>query len=149
LCALPDEETLGGEGVGLHVHVRARHVVHEGTLAHVWEACHKERAFIGVDARQSRHVLPHLLQESQTRFQLLGHGGHSSHGCLFQHFAPIQTVGVLHQSDVVFGDVVYQRSGAVQVSQRQLVMILVIQHIDQSRVKRVDVIRLREVLKDV
>ena len=94
-------------------------------------------------------MFPDFLQESETGLEFLGHGGHPSHGGLLEHLAAVKTVGVLHEADVVLGDIIDQRAGRVQVPQSQLIVVLVIQHVDQGRVEGVDVVRLREVLQDV
>jgi len=57
-----DKERLGSEGVGLDVDVGTRDLVHERRLADVGETCDEERARVGVDRRQTRQMLAHLLE---------------------------------------------------------------------------------------
>ena len=55
-----DKERLGGEGVGLDLHVRPGHLVHEAGLPHVGKAADQEGARVGVDGGQTGEMLPHL-----------------------------------------------------------------------------------------
>ena len=50
------------------------YLVHEGALADVGVAAHEQRAGVGVDGRQARQMLPHLLEVGQRR---AGSGGES------------------------------------------------------------------------
>ena len=55
-----DEERLGGEGVGLDLHVRPGDLVHEAGFPHVGEAADQEGARVGVNGGQAGEMLSHL-----------------------------------------------------------------------------------------
>lgn len=42
-------ERLGGEGVGLHLDVSSRHLIHEAGLAHIGEATDEEGAGVRIN----------------------------------------------------------------------------------------------------
>ena len=54
------EERLGGEGVGLHLDVRARYLVDEARLAHVGKAGDQDGPGIWIDGGKTTEVLANL-----------------------------------------------------------------------------------------
>ena len=145
---VPHVDALGGERVRLHLHVRARDFVHERRLADVGVAAHQDGARVGVYARQTGHVLPDLLQVRQRRRVFLHDRAHAPERRAFQLFAAVQRVAVLQQLDVVLRDLVDDVARGVELPERQLVVVLVVQHVEQVGVERVDVVHAREVVQD-
>eukprot|EP00962_Isochrysis_galbana_P021975 scaffold6512_cov132-Isochrysis_galbana.AAC.3 len=169
------EERLCGEGVRLHVNVCARHAVHERRLADVgvacemgsararasraqrapgaarrgWRTCDDDCSSGRVDGRQPHHVLPHLLQVLERALLPLHNGAHSAERRALQRFAPVERVAVLEQLDIVTAHPVDELLGEVELAQSKLEVVAVVQHVDQIRVERVDVIQPREVGQDL
>ena len=142
-------QALSGERVGLHLDISTRDVVDKTTLAHIWKSCNQNRPFEGVDCWQSGKVFPHLLQVIQGLRKLLQTGAHSSECCSLEHFATVQTVSVLQQSVVILANIVDHIPTRTHVTKSQLVVILVVKHVDQVAVKWVDVIQLWKLLNDL
>mmetsp|Transcript_38497 Transcript_38497/g.85933 ORF Transcript_38497/g.85933 Transcript_38497/m.85933 type:complete len:380 (+) Transcript_38497:508-1647(+) len=74
---VPHVQRLGREGVRLHLHVRAGHLVHEGGLAHVGVAADDEGPRVGVDRGEAAQVLAHLLEVRQARLLTLDDRHHT------------------------------------------------------------------------
>jgi hypothetical protein len=68
--------------------------------------------------------LPYLLQILKRLILSLHDGGHPAQGGLLQLLAPVETVPELEQTHVVLRHVIDQVAGRVDLSQRQLVVIL-------------------------
>lgn len=147
IIGMSDEKTLGGKGIRLDVNISTGDIVHKGRFTDIGETRDQEGSFIRVDTWETAHVFSDFFQKAERSFELLSHGGHASQGSFLKHLAPVEGIGVFHKSYVIFADVVDQRSGCVDVPQSQLVMVLVIKHVDQSRVERVDVVSLGEILE--
>ena len=137
---VPDKERLGGEGVRLHVHVGPGHLVHEAGLAHVRVACDQEGAGVGVDGGETGHVLPDLLQVGQGVLEPLHQGAHAPKAGALQLLAAVQRVSKLEEAAVILGNAVHLVPGRVNLTQRQLVVILVIKDVQQVSVKWMNVL---------
>merc|ERR1719219_3113124 len=144
-----DVQTLGGEGVGLHLHISSRDLVDEAGLADVRESCDDQSPGVGVDGREPTEVLPDLLQVLEALVLSPHDGRHPSQGGSLQLLTPVQRVTKLQESDVVLGHVVNEVPGSVDLTQSQLVMVFVIQNIHQIGIERMDVFQLRKVLQDL
>ena len=140
-----DVQRLGGERVRLHVDVRARHLVHERRLADVGVAGDDDRPRRRVDRRQAHQVLAHLLEVLEGALLALEHGAHAAERGALERLAAVERVAVLEQLDVVLADAVDQLARDVQLAERELVVVAVVQHVDQVGVERVDVLEPREV----
>jgi hypothetical protein len=138
------KERLCGEGVRLDLDVCARDLVDEARLAHVREPGHKERSRVGVDRGQTREMLADLLEVGQRRRQALHQRAHAAERRPLKLLAPVQRVAVLEQPDVVLPDVVDHVHCSVHLPERELVVVLVVQHIHQVRVEGVHVVHLGE-----
>mmetsp|Transcript_14775 Transcript_14775/g.32614 ORF Transcript_14775/g.32614 Transcript_14775/m.32614 type:complete len:267 (+) Transcript_14775:1428-2228(+) len=141
------EEGLGGEGVGLHVHVCAGHLVHERGLAHVGVAGQQQCAGVGVQGRQTRDVLAHLLEIAQGCFELLQHCAHATHGCALELLTPVERVSVLQQAQIVLRKARNQVLSSVHLSQGELEVVSVVQDVHKVCVEGVDVVQAGEVLQ--
>ena len=69
-------------------------------------------------------MLPDLLQILQTLVLSPHDGGHPPQGRPLELLAPVQRVSELEEPDIVLGHVVDEVAGGVDLSQRQLVMVL-------------------------
>mmetsp|Transcript_985 Transcript_985/g.2998 ORF Transcript_985/g.2998 Transcript_985/m.2998 type:complete len:246 (-) Transcript_985:17-754(-) len=146
---VPDEKRLSREGIRLHVHIRVGDNVHEGRLAHIGVACEDQRTSRRVDGRQTPEVLSDLFEVGQGPVQLLHTSAHAAKCGSLQHFALVEAVRKLHHLGVILGNVVYDFLRRVDLAQRQLVVITVIQHVAQIGVEGVDVVNLGELLQDL
>ena len=147
MTKLPDKEGLGGERVGLDIHIGVGDVVHETGLADIREAGDHEGAFIGIHAGETGHVLANFFQVDEGRLELLGHGGHAAETSLLKHFAAVERVGIFHESKVILGNVVDEGTCRVDVAECELVMVLVVKDVDKGGVERVDIVGFWEILK--
>mmetsp|Transcript_9210 Transcript_9210/g.22947 ORF Transcript_9210/g.22947 Transcript_9210/m.22947 type:complete len:243 (+) Transcript_9210:1379-2107(+) len=144
-----DEERLCGEGVGLHIYASIGDYVHEGRLSYVRIASKDQCARRGVDRRQPAQVLPHFLKVRERPAQLLHRSAHAAQRSPLEHLALVQAVSKLHHLHVVLGDAVDYLLGRIDLTQCQLVVVAVVQHVAKICVERVDVVNLREVLQDL
>ena len=138
-----EEERLGRERVGLHVHVRARHFVHEAGLADIGEAAQDQGTVRRVDRGETRHVLSHLLQVAERGIELLHDGAHTTQRRVLQLLASVEGIAVLQQTDVVLTDLGDNVLGGVDLTQGQFVVISVVQHVDQIGEEGMDLLILR------
>mmetsp|Transcript_24946 Transcript_24946/g.47820 ORF Transcript_24946/g.47820 Transcript_24946/m.47820 type:complete len:257 (+) Transcript_24946:1583-2353(+) len=139
------EETLGGEGIRLDIHVGACDFVHEGTLTHIRQSAHEQRPRIRIQRRQSAHVLPDFLQVTQTRLLPLQNGAHPTQRRPLETLASVQAVAVLDHADHVAGDAVAELLGRVDLTEGELVVISVVEGVAEVGVEGVDVGEAREV----
>lgn len=138
---VPNEERLGREGVRLHVDVGARHLVDERRLAHVRVAADEERARRRVDRRQTRHVLADLLEVRQRVLLPLHDGRHATERRLLELLAPVQGVAELDEAAVVLADLDNQVARRIDLTERELVVVLVVQDVEQRAQEGVQVLR--------
>lgn len=158
---VPDEERLGGKGVGLDVDVRPGDLVDEGRLSDVGVTANEESTGGGVDGRETGHVLSDLLEVGKGILLTTHDGGHSeqeeshqlrprkqrvafdspSKGSLLELLASVQTVSELEQSAVILSDGDDQVSGSVELSKSELVVVLVVEYVEQGGEERVEVLR--------
>ena len=124
------EERLRRERVGLHVHVRARHFVHEARFTHVREPAQNQRAVRWVDRGQTVHVLADFFQVAQRRVQLLHHRAHTTQSRVLQLLAAVERLRVLQQTHVVLTDLGHHILSSVDLTQSQFVVVAVVQHVD-------------------
>ena len=86
--------------------------------------CDEEGPRVGVDGGQPAEVLPHLLEVLQALVLPPHDGRHPPQRRPLQLLAAVQRVPELEQPDIVLGHVVDEVAGGVDLSQRQLVVIL-------------------------
>jgi len=94
-------------------------------------------------------VLPDLLQVLERALLALHHRAHTAERGALQRLAAVERVAVLEQLDVVAPDLVDELLRQVQLAQRQLEVVAVVQHVDQVRVEGVDVVQPRKVGQDL
>ena len=122
---------------------------------------------VGVDGWQPAEVLPDLLQVLQALVLPPHNGCHPTQGSSlqlltpagrghdnyneYQHHQvlPVQRITELQEPDVVLGHVINEVPGCVDLTQRQLVMVFVVQNVHKISVERMDVFQLGKVLQDL
>ena len=138
------KQRLCGEGVRLDLNVGPRDLVHEAGLADVGEPADEDGASVGVDGGEPGQVLPHLLQVLQALVLPLHDGAHPTQRRSLQLLAAVERVAELHEADVVARHAVDEVFGGVDLPQRQLVVVLVVENVHEIGVERVDVVQLGE-----
>jgi hypothetical protein len=123
-------------------------LVHERRLADVWVAADEQRPGVWVDGRQAAQVLAHLLQVGQRGALALHQGAHAAQGGALERLAAVERVAVLEQAHVVLGHRVDEAARGVELAQRQLVVVLVVEDVHEVGVEGVHVVHLGEVLQD-
>mmetsp|Transcript_65566 Transcript_65566/g.75425 ORF Transcript_65566/g.75425 Transcript_65566/m.75425 type:complete len:258 (+) Transcript_65566:1410-2183(+) len=119
-------QRFGGESVGLNLYVGIGDDVHETGLTHVGITGDNQCTCVGINRWQSCKMLSDFLQEHQTGVHLFDNRGHSSQSGTLEHLATIERIGVLHETDVLLGDVVDETFGGVQMTQSQFKMITIV-----------------------
>jgi hypothetical protein len=138
VVSVTDKERLGGEGVGLDLDISASELVHETTLSDVGVATEKERSGVGVDGRKTRKMLTHLFEVLEGRVLALHERTHTTEGSLLELLASVERVSVLEKTHVVLAEVLDEVSASVELTESELVVILVVQNVDQVSIERVD-----------
>ena len=138
------KQRLGGEGVRLDFDVCPRDLVHEAGLPDVWEPAHEDGAGVGIDGGEPGEVLPHLLKVLEALVLPLHDGAHPTQRRSLQLLAAVERVAELHETYVVPSHAVDEVFGRVDLPQRQLVVVLVVQDVHEVGVERMDVVQLRE-----
>mmetsp|Transcript_26169 Transcript_26169/g.55211 ORF Transcript_26169/g.55211 Transcript_26169/m.55211 type:complete len:235 (+) Transcript_26169:1681-2385(+) len=133
------EERLGGKGVGLHVNVGPCDFVHEGTLSNIGQTTHQQSPRIRIQCGQSRHVLPHLLQITQTRLLPLQNGTHPTQRRPLQTLASVERIAVFDHTDHIPGHGVDELLGRVDLSEGELVVIAIVERVAEVGVEGMDV----------
>ncbi len=85
-----------------------------------------------------------LLQVPKALILSFHDGAHTTEGRAFQLLAAIERITKLEQSNVVLGHVIDEVSGSVDLTQGQLVVVPVIEHIHEIGVKGMDIVELRK-----
>lgn len=94
-------------------------------------------------------MLPDLLKILKALCLALHDGGHSAEGSPLELLAPVQRVSVLEETHIVLGDIVDEVESDVDLTEGQLVVVLVIEDVHKISIERVDVIQLGEVCQDL
>ena len=110
-----DVNRLRRERVRLHLNIRSRHLVHKARFTHIRIPAHQNRPRVRIDARQTRHVLSHLLQIRQARRVFFHDGAHPPQRRSFQLLTPVQRIPILEQFHVILRDFINHRSRRVQL----------------------------------
>ena len=138
------KQRLCREGVRLHFHVGARDLVDEAGLADVGKAAYEDGTSVGIDGRQPGQVLPNLFQVLEALLLPLHDGAHAPQCGALELLAAVHGVGKLDQPNIVLRHVVYEVLSGVDLTQGQLVVVLVVQDVHEVPVEGVYVVQLRE-----
>lgn len=76
-------------------------------------------------------MLPDLLEICQGVLLPLHDGGHSTKSGPLELLASVQRITELEQSNVIFGDLRDEMTGSIELTKRELVVVLVVQDIQQ------------------
>lgn len=125
------EEGFGGEGVRLNIHICSSDLVHKARLADIGVTTAQQCSGGRVNGGETAHVLPDLFQIGQWVFLSFNDGGHTTESGFLELLASIERVTKLEQSGIIFADGVDQVSSSVDLTQSQLVMVLVVQDVEQ------------------
>jgi hypothetical protein len=134
---MSNKERLGGESIWLYVDIGSSDLVDETTLSDVGVTANQESPGIGIDSGQTVHVLPDLFEILQGLSLPLHDGGHSTKCGSLELFASVERVTELQESHIVFGDLGDEMTGSVERTKSELVVVLVVKHVQQIGEERV------------
>jgi hypothetical protein len=148
VLAVTNKQILSCKCVWLNVHVCIGDVVDERGFTDVWETGYNQGSSVSVDLWQTGEMLPYFFQVGETRLQFLEHRAGATQCSAFQHFAPIQGIGVLKKTHVVVRNVVNDAFCLVYVTKGELVMVAVVEHVHQISIKGMYIVQFWEALND-
>jgi len=148
VIGVTDEQTLSGESIRLNINVCVRHIVNQTRFTNVWETSQDQRPGIGIDCWKSTQMLSDFFQIAEGTLQLLKECSLSTKCRSFKQFASVKRISVLHQSNVIGSNVIYNILSFVDVTQGQLVMISIVKNIHQISVERMNIIKFWERIDD-
>lgn len=93
-------------------------------------------------------MLPDLLKVCQTRSDTLQNSTHATKCSYLQALAPVQGISILEQPQIVLGDLCNDISSCIDLTQSKFVVILVVEHMKQIAIERMDVIQSRKLIYD-
>ena len=165
---MSNEQRLGRESVRLNIHISPSNLVDETTLSDVGVSTDDQRSRVGVDGGETRDMLSDLFEVGQGFLLTTHNRGHSevrtqdsiasapvlllgsssrnnlryppSERGLLQLLASIQTISKLQQPDVILADLVDQVPRRVQLTEGELVMVLVVQDVEEGGQEGVEVL---------
>lgn len=100
-------------------------------------ATDKEGACVGINGGQAGDVLPHVLQILEGRRLFLHDSCHAAQSAALELLAPVERVTIFEQFGVVAGHLIHKVPGHVDLAQRQLVVVLVVQRVQQVSIEGV------------
>lgn len=127
-----------GKGIRLNIDLGAGELVHEAGFAHVGVPANEQRAGVGVDSRETSHVLADLFQVRERVLLALEDGDHATQGSALELLAAVQRVAEFEQTGIVFSDILDQVFCGRELGQGEFVVVSVVEHVEQVRVERVD-----------
>jgi len=142
-------ECFSCEGIRLNLNVCSAYTVNEAWFTNIWIASDKYGSFVGIDSRETCHMFSYLFQIGKWRSYFSDHSAHSSQSCSFEGFATIERISVFYKFKIISTHVFNHIFGCFDVSERQLVMVLIIKNIEKISVKWMDIFDFGEVVKDV
>lgn len=148
VIAVTNKQILSGESIRLHINVGLGDIVDEGRLADIGETGDDQSARGCVNLGQTRQVLSDLLKITQTGLEFFKQSSSSTEGRSLQHFGSVKTVGVFKQSNVIVSNVICDGLGFVHVTEGQLVMISIVEHIHEISVEGMHVVKFGERIND-
>mmetsp|Transcript_4667 Transcript_4667/g.9863 ORF Transcript_4667/g.9863 Transcript_4667/m.9863 type:complete len:282 (-) Transcript_4667:279-1124(-) len=149
MIAVSDVEGFGSEGVRLHLDVGPRDLVQKGRFADVGEAAKEEGTSRRVQGRETTHVLPDFLEVREGRLLPLQHRAHPTQRRPLEALAPVQGISVLDHAYHIAGYGIAKTLGRVDLTERQLVVIAVVEDVAEVGVEGVDVGEAGGVLEDL
>jgi len=139
-------------------------LVDEAGFTGIGETSDQEGTSVRVDSGHSCQMLSDFFEETERRTESLDNLGHSkqknvkekfwqrlwipSESGSLEHFASIQGITVLQESDVILSDTVDEVTSSVDVAQGDFVMIFVVDDVDKISIEGVDIVELGEAFED-
>jgi hypothetical protein len=139
---------LSGKRIRLNFDISVGDLVDETGFTGVGETSDQEGTSVRVDSGHSCQMLSDFFEETERRTESLDNLGHSTESSSLEHFASIQGITVLQESDVILSDVVDEITSSVDVAQSDFVMILVVNDVDKISIEGVDIVELGEAFED-
>lgn len=93
-------------------------------------------------------MLPHFFQIGKRTLQLFKERARASKGRSFELLGAIEGISVLEQAHIVVCNAVSDCLGLVDVTERKLVMVAIVQHVHQIGVEGMDVVKFWETIND-
>lgn len=149
MFSVPDVECFSCEGIRLNLYIGSADTVNKTWFSDIRIASNENSSFIGIDGRQTCHMFPHFLQIGKWRSYFSDHCAHSTQSCSFEGFATIERISIFYQFKIISTHVFNHIFCCLDVSECQLVMVLIIEDIKKISVKWMDVFNFGEVVKDV
>jgi hypothetical protein len=143
-----NKQTLGGESIGLDIHVGAGDASEEARLANVGVTADEQGPGVGVDGRKTTKMLADLIQIQQRIFQSLDQRGHATEGGPLELLALIERLCVFQEADIISGNGLYQVLGGGHLTKGNLEMVRIVEGVEQILVERVDVLKPGKALED-
>lgn len=143
-----DKQTLGGEGVGLDIHIGARDASEEAGLANIGVTADEQGPGVGVDGGETAKMLANLVQIQKRVFQSLDQRGHATKGGPLELLALVERLCVFQETDVVSRDGLYQVLGSGHLTKGDLEVVRIVEGVEQILVERVDVLKARKAVED-
>jgi len=144
IIGVSHKKTLCRECIWLHVDIRICHVVDQTGFSYVGVAGEDQGALVCVDAWETAEMFSDLLKVTEGGLKFFDQCTHPTKSCPLQLFAAVKRVCVLQQPNVICSNVVHNIFGLVDVAKSELVMVAVVQNVHQIRVKRMNIVQLRE-----
>jgi len=146
VIGVSNEQVLGSESVGLNVNISIRDIVDKAGFTDIGEAGNDQGAGVGVDRRQSAQMLSDFFKIAQGRLKFLQQGTRATECSSLQLLGAIKRVGVLQKTHVVTGDAISDRFSLVTMTESELVMIFIVQHVHQISVEGVNIVQFGETI---
>lgn len=129
-----------GKIYGLDIYIGPGDLVNETGLSNVGIAADQESPGVGIDSRQSRNVLPDLLQVRQGVLLPPHDSRHPTQSGLLQLLTSVEGVTKLEETDVILRNLRDEVSSGVDLTQGELVVVLVVKDVEKRREERVKVV---------
>ena len=96
---------------------------------------------MGIDSGETGDVLADLLEELKSLVLAFHDSGHTTKSGALELLASIETVAELEEADIVLGDLVDEVASGAELAQGELVMILVVEHIEEGGKEGVEILQ--------
>jgi len=95
VISMTNKEGFGGESIRLDVNISSGDLVHKRTLANIRVTTNQDSTSVRIDGRKPSHVLPDLLEISQTRSDSLQNSAHTTKSSNLKTLAAVQRITIL------------------------------------------------------
>lgn len=123
---MTDEKRLRGERIRLDIDICTGDLVKERRFADVGISTDEKSTSSGVDCGETRHVFANLFEELESLVLPLHDGSHAAESSTLELLASVQTITELEKTDVVFGDLINKMPSGAQLTECELIMVLII-----------------------